>query len=118
MRSARLLSQHDFALNVNYPNIAEGAKATKAVWASVGTGTVAYHGYLRQADGSYWINLALCSGLPDCVETRRDADVPAVMQRSHITVAPITWDRTYGSKIDGRTLAKVRSFVEHKAPRP
>ncbi len=117
LRSARLLSQHDFALNVNYPNVAEGAKAKKAVWASVGDQTYAYHGYVPQPDGSYKIALAACSGLPDCTETKRDADV-TLIQRGHITVVPINWDRTYGERTDSRTLAKVRSFVEHKAPRP
>ena len=117
LRSANLLSQHKFALNVNYPNIAEGATAKKAVWASVGDETYAYHGYVQQANGSYQIALAACSGLPDCTETKRDADVTWI-QRSHITVVPINWDRTYAEQTDGRTLAKVRSFVENKAPRP
>ncbi len=117
LRTARLLDQHDFALNVNYPNVAEGASAKKAVWASVGDQTYAYHGYVAQPDGSYKIALAACSGLPDCTETKRDADVTWI-QRGHITVVPITWDRTYGERTDSRRLAKVRSFVEHKAPRP
>ena len=117
LRSARLLSQHDFALNVNYPNVAEGATAKKAVWASVGDQTYAYHGYVPQADGSYKIALSACSGLPDCTETKRDADVTLLM-KGHITVVPINWDRTYGERTDSRSLAKVRSFVEHKAPRP
>ena len=117
LRSARLLSQHDFALNVNYPNVAEGATAKRAVWASVGDETYAYHGYTRQADGSYKIALSACSGLPDCEEPKRDADV-TLIQRGHITVVPITWDRTYGERTDSLVLAKVRSFVEHKAPRP
>jgi len=36
-----------------------------------------------------------------------------LIQRGHITVVPITWDRTYGERTDSRVLAKVRSFVEH-----
>lgn len=117
LRSARLLDQHEFALNVNYPNVAEGASAKKAVWASVGDETYAYHGYVAQPDGSYKIALSVCSGLPDCRETKKDADV-TLLQRGHITVVPIGWDRTYGEQTDGRTLAKVRAYVQHKAPRP
>jgi 5'-nucleotidase len=119
LRSEGLLRQHKFALNVNYPNISEGTPARRAVWASVGAETFAYHSYVRQADGSYRIALVACSGLPDCVETRKDADVPAVMQRHHITVVPINWDRTYGYPIEGkRELAKVKAYVERRAPRP
>jgi 5'-nucleotidase len=117
LRSARLLDQHDFALNVNYPNVAEGGTAKKAVWASIGDETYAYHGYVAQSDGSYKIALSACSGLPDCTETKRDADVTWLL-KGHITVVPINWDRTYGERTDSRTLAKVRSYVEHKAPRP
>ena len=50
-------------------------------------------------------------------ETKRDADVTWI-QRGHITVVPINWDRTYGKRTDSRTQALVRSFVEHKGPRP
>ena len=79
----------------------------------MGDETYAYHGYVPQADGSYEIALSACSGLPDCGETKRDADV-TLIQRGHITMVPITWDRTYGERTDSRVLAKVRSFVEHK----
>ena len=58
---------------MNYPNVAEGATAKKAVWASVGDETYAYHGYVPQADGSYKIALSACSGLPDCEESKRDS---------------------------------------------
>ena len=70
-----------------------------------------------QDDGSHRIALSACSGLPDCEETKREADVTWI-QRGHITVVRINWDRTYAERADSRYLAKVRSFVEHKAPRP
>lgn len=119
LRSKGLLDQSSFALNVNYPNIAEGATAKKAVWASVSDGTFAFHNYTKQADGSYKVGLATCSGLPTCTVTRPDADKTWVMDRSHITVVPIDWDRTYGHRTDDKkTLAKVKTFVERRAPRP
>jgi len=57
------------------------------------------------------------SGSSSLKETKRDADVTWI-QRGHITVVPINWDRTYGKRTDSRTQALVRSFVEHKGPRP
>lgn len=118
LRSNRLLDQHDFALNVNYPNISAGASAKRAVWASVSDGTFAYHSYAKQPDGSYKIGLAACSGLPTCTVTRKDADKTWVLDRGHITVVPINWDRTYGYPTDKRELAKVKAYVERHAPRP
>jgi 5'-nucleotidase len=119
LRARGLLLQHKFAVSINYPDISAGIPAKKAVWARVGTGVVALHSYVPQADGSYQISLGRCRGLPECEETRRDADAPAVLERNHIAVTPITWDRTYGTRIDGRReLAKVRAYVERHAPLP
>lgn len=119
LRSEGLLNQSKFSLNVNYPNIVDGKKAKRAVWASISDGTHAYHYYTRQADGSYAIGLKACSGLPTCEVTRKDADKVWVIDKNHITVVPINWDRTYAHPVDGkRELAKVKRFVENKAPRP
>ena len=107
-----LLLQNEFLLNVNYPDTSSGARAGGPVWAVTGDATVAYHGYTLQPDGSYTIGLSLCSGLPICEETRKKADWIAVMQKSQITVVPLTWDRTVGISDRSRTLAQVRSFVE------
>ena len=119
LRSEGLLKQNEFALNVNYPNIADGKAAKKAVWASISDGMYAYHYYTKQPDGSYAIAIKECSGLPSCQVSRKDADKTWVRDRNHITVVPINWDRTYGHPVDGkRELAKVKRFVEKKAPRP
>jgi 5'-nucleotidase len=114
-----LLLQHKFAVNVNYPNIADGDPARRARWTSVGTQTYAYHSYIPEADGSFTISLGQCSGVPACEEDRDDSDVEAVIGKNHIAITPLTWDRTYGIKIDGhKELAKLRHFVNHHAPRP
>ena len=119
LRSQGLLTQSKFALNVNYPNIADGKKAKKAVWASISDGAHAYHYYTRQSDGSYTVGLKACTGLALCEVTRKDADKVWVIDKNHITVVPINWDRTYNHPVDGkRELAKVKRFVETKAPRP
>lgn len=119
LRSEGLLTQSKFSLNVNYPNIADGKEVKKAVWASISDGTHAYHYYTRQPDGSYTVGLKACSGLALCEVTRPDADKVWVIDKNHITVVPINWDRTYAHPVDGkRELAKVKNFVEKKAPRP
>nr|WP_300150935.1 5'/3'-nucleotidase SurE [Propionicimonas sp.] len=106
-----LLLQNNFALNVNYPDISTGIPAGSPTWVKIGSATYAYHGYTRQADGSWTIALSICADKPICVETRRDADWTTLTKKHRITVAPITWDRTYGVADGGRTLAKVRNFV-------
>lgn len=119
LRSEGLLKQSKFSLNVNYPNIADKKKAKKAVWASISDGAHAYHYYTEQADGSFTVGLKACSGLAICEVTRKDADKVWVIDKNHITVVPINWDRTYNHPVDGkRELAKVKRFVEEKAPRP
>jgi 5'-nucleotidase len=119
LRAEGLLPQHHFAVSVNYPNIKENGPAKPAVYASVGEGQVARHTYVKQADGSYKIVLVGCQGLPDCVETRKDADAPYVFKDNRITVTPINADRTYGQHIDGaQDLAKLKHFIKHDAPQP
>lgn len=119
LRRDGLLQQHKFALNVNYPNVSEGKKAKKPTWVSVADGVYSYHVYEKQPDGSYAVSFKPCEGVPACEITRTDADKIWAVDRNHITVAPINWDRTYGYPVDGRReLAKVKAFVEKRAPRP
>lgn len=119
LRDAGLLEQTSFGLNVNYPNVAEGTPAKPAVWSSVGTSIAGFHNYVPQDDGSFRIALSGCVDSPQCEEERDDADITATSDENRISVSPLTWDRTYGYRVDGqRELAKVRTFVEHDAPRP
>ncbi len=118
LRKEKLLGQNEFAVSVNYPNISDGDRARRPVWTTVGDSTLAYHSYAKQEDGSYQVVLDFCSGLPACEETKPDADVTAVVDDNHIGVGAITWDRTYGQKFDRRTLNKVQTYVERRAPRP
>ncbi|MCW5950688.1 MAG: hypothetical protein KIT69_00235 [Propionibacteriaceae bacterium] len=106
-----LLRQTKFVLNVNYPDISTGKKARSAKWTKVGTATVAHHSYLAQADGSYTISLQLCSGLKICKEARKDADWP-LLSKGHITVTPVSWDRTYGVHEAARPTRKIKAFVK------
>ncbi|WP_156760220.1 5'/3'-nucleotidase SurE [Microbacterium karelineae] len=119
LREAGLLEQTTFGLNVNYPDVTSGTPALPAVWTSVGTSVGGFHGYVPQEDGSYQISLGACVDSHHCVEERDDADITAMIGENRISVTPLTWDRTYGYRIDGqRELAKVRTFVEQSAPQP
>ncbi|WP_067349791.1 5'/3'-nucleotidase SurE [Microbacterium hydrocarbonoxydans] len=124
LRAEGLLMQSEFGLNVNYPNVSQGAEAQPAVWSSVGSQTLAYHSYAVQPNGSYRIVLGLCADVAgedqaSCEEERSDADVTASWFNSTISVTPISWDRTFGYKMGGQQeLAQVEKFVEHDAPRP
>lgn len=119
LNGAGLLMQTEFGLNVNYPNVSEGAPAKPAVWTSVGTQVAGFHTYAPQQDGSFKIVLTGCSGSELCEEERDDSDMTATGKENRISVTPLTWDRTYGYGIDGqRELSKVEKLVEHDAPRP
>lgn len=110
LHARNLLLQSEFALNVNHPDISDGKTVQRPKWVQVGSATVAYHGYTQQADGSWSIGLSLCDGLGICEEGKRRADWLA-LNDGHVTVTPITWDRTYGAYERMSTLSKVRSFV-------
>ncbi|MFV0251791.1 MAG: 5'/3'-nucleotidase SurE [Beutenbergiaceae bacterium] len=105
-----LLLQHQFALSVNYPDISQGQVVQDPEWVEVGSATVALHGYTQQEDGSWKVGLSLCSGLEICKEGKRNSDWQALGE-SHITVTPITWDRTYGVRDRGSKYYKLRNFV-------
>ncbi|MFI8102054.1 5'/3'-nucleotidase SurE [Streptomyces sp. NPDC086023] len=108
----------EFAVKVDYPDVSEGQRARPPVWTRVGDGAVAFHAYEQQGAGdAFRIVLGLCDGTGECAETRRDADSTWV-QRGHITVAPLTWDRTYGTSVEGRReLKRLERYVEGGAPR-
>ncbi|MFB9478415.1 5'/3'-nucleotidase SurE [Streptomyces filamentosus] len=112
-----------FALKVDYPDVSAGRKAGAPVWTRVGDGAVAYHAYERRGTGdTFDIALGLCEGGGsggECAESRADADSTWLLGEGHVTVAPITWDRTYGTPVDARReLTAVRRYVEREAPRP
>jgi 5'-nucleotidase len=118
LRKAGLLEQSTFAVNVNYPNIAEGQPARRAVWTSVADGAYAAHTYQQVDDQTFNIVVERCTTGPICEVTKRDADITWFLDRHHITVTPITWDRTYGERTDRQLLATYERYVERRAPRP
>ncbi|MGW4054514.1 5'/3'-nucleotidase SurE [Streptomyces sp. NPDC004779] len=113
-----------FALKVDYPDVSAGRPAKAPAWTRVGAGAVAYHAYEQRGSGdTFDIALGLCpvdgGGEGECAEPRRDADSVRLLHEGHVTVAPITWDRTYGTPVDARReLRAVQRYVEREAPRP
>ncbi|MFJ8130933.1 5'/3'-nucleotidase SurE [Streptomyces hydrogenans] len=112
-----------FALKVDYPDVSAGQRAGAPVWTRVGDGAVVYHAYEQRGSGdAFDIALGLCEGDEsegECVENRADADSTWLLGEGHVTVAPITWDRTYGTPVDARReLKAVQRYVEREAPRP
>lgn len=118
--SARgLLSQTDFALSVNYPDLSSGEAPAPATWVRVGTGVVALHGYEAVDDATFTVGLSICEGLTICEEEREDADSVAVMSGRHVTVGAIEPDRTYGSEVaDRAVLDAIVQYVQTEAPTP
>ncbi|MFE0703997.1 5'/3'-nucleotidase SurE [Streptomyces sp. NPDC058872] len=116
-----------FALKVDYPDVSAGRRAKSPVWASIGHGKVVWHAYEARTPGEsdgdlFDITFGICDNEPasDCTETVRDADSTALLGRGHITVAPVTADRTYGARTNGagqHDLARLKEYVEHHAPR-
>ncbi|MEU2504834.1 5'/3'-nucleotidase SurE [Streptomyces sp. NPDC007863] len=112
-----------FALKVDYPDVSAGQPTKAPVWTRVGDGAVAYHAYEQRGSGdTFDIALGLCEGAEstgECAEHRPDADSTWLLGKGHVTVAPITWDRTYGTPVDARReLKAVQRYVEREAPRP
>ncbi len=120
---ARDLFTDRFALKVDYPDVSAGQRAKAPQWTSVGHGQVVWHAYEAKSAGgsdSYDITMGRCPGRPAdaCTETVVDADSTALLERGHITVAPITADRTYGVRTDGgRDLRRIEQYVTRHAPR-
>ncbi|MFC8506049.1 5'/3'-nucleotidase SurE [Streptomyces sp. NPDC057411] len=121
---ARSLLTPDFALKVDYPDVSAGQRAESPVWTRVGDAAVVYHAFEQRGTGDQFdIALGLCgqedSDPDECTEGRADADSTWLLDKGHVTVAPITWDRTYGTPVDARrTLNRVEQYVRHEAPRP
>ncbi|MFB7513983.1 5'/3'-nucleotidase SurE [Streptomyces sp. NPDC056144] len=111
-----------FALKVDYPDVSAGVPAKSPVWTRVGDGAVVFHAFEQRGDGdSFDIALGFCEegAAEECAETREDADSTWLFEKGHVTVAPITWDRTYGSPVDARReLNRIEQYVRHGAPRP
>ncbi|MFJ2740306.1 5'/3'-nucleotidase SurE [Streptomyces sp. NPDC087440] len=122
MRQNKLLTGK-FAVKVDYPDTTNGEKVKAPVWTRVGNGAAIYHDYEQKNGGdSFDITMGLCEGKlssgGECDESRKDADQVWLLEKNHVTIAPITWDRTYGTSIDGtRELRKLESYVKHSAPR-
>jgi 5'-nucleotidase len=118
-----------FAVKVDYPDTTNGEKVRNPVWTRVGNGAAIYHAYEQKKNTgdstdstSFDITLGLCEGKlssgGECDENRADADQVWLLEKNHVTIAPITWDRTYGTSIDGkRELRKLENYVKHSAPR-
>ncbi|MFF0749987.1 5'/3'-nucleotidase SurE [Streptomyces sp. NPDC004267] len=110
-----------FALKVDYPDVSAGQRAKAPVWTRVGDGAVVYHAYEQRGDGdAFDITTGLCpvdgTGEGECAEGRADADSTWLLGRGHVTVAPITWDRTYGTPIGARnTLRAIERYVTNEA---
>ncbi|MFI8827756.1 5'/3'-nucleotidase SurE [Streptomyces sp. NPDC053431] len=113
-----------FALKVDYPDVSAGQRAKAPVWTRVGDGAVVYHAFeQRGTSDSFDIALGLCpfdgSGEGECAEGREDADSTWLLAKGHVTIAPLTWDRTYGTPVEARReLGRVERYVTHEAPRP
>ncbi|MGW8768711.1 5'/3'-nucleotidase SurE [Streptomyces sp. NPDC055815] len=113
-----------FALKVDYPDVSAGQRAGAPVWTRVGDGAVVYHAFEQRGGGdSFDIALGLCpvdgTGEGECAEGRKDADSTWLLDKGHVTVAPVTWDRTYGTPVGARReLRAIERYVEREAPRP
>jgi 5'-nucleotidase len=118
--SARdMLSQHDYAVSVNYPNISEGKAAGKAEFTEVGTSAFAFHTYTEGDQGSYDVSIKICDDSDLCAESKDQADWKRVYEENHIGVSAITPDRTYDAEVKGsEELDRLKSYVEDEAPEP
>ncbi|CAM5319805.1 5'/3'-nucleotidase SurE [Streptomyces tanashiensis] len=120
----RSLLTGEFALKVDYPDVSTGRRAGTPVWTRVGDGAVVYHAFEQRGTGdSFDIALGLCpvdgTGEGECAEGRKDADSTWLLDKGHVTVAPITGDRTYGTPAGARReLTAIERYVEREAPRP
>ncbi|MEV7280824.1 5'/3'-nucleotidase SurE [Streptomyces sp. NPDC093111] len=120
---ARSLLTPEFALKVDYPDVSTGRRAKPPVWTRIGDGAVVYHAFeQRGTSDSFDIALGLCpvdgTGEGECAEGRKDADSTWLLDKGHITIAPVTWDRTYGTPVEARrALNRIEQYVKHDAPR-
>ncbi|MFE0801627.1 5'/3'-nucleotidase SurE [Streptomyces sp. NPDC058812] len=122
MRSRDLFTDR-FAVKVDYPDVSTGRQAKRPKWTDIGHGQVVWHAYQLQphtGNDSYDITFGVCENRPGdrCTETVGNADSTALLKKGHITVAPVTADRTYGVRTESRReLNRLRHYVTHNAPR-
>jgi 5'-nucleotidase len=104
---ARDLLTVEYVVNVNYPHHARDQRPRGMAWTSVGTQKVLRMRYTAQGD-TFTVGGELCTpGTPDCrVETKRRPDF-ALLRQGHITVTPISPDRTH----TGRETQRLERFV-------
>ncbi|MEV7237016.1 hypothetical protein AB0N06_24555 [Streptomyces sp. NPDC051020] len=122
MRDCGLFTDR-FAVQVDYPDITAGRPAKAARLTCVGHGRAVRHEYEARAGGgdSFDITLGFCEENPgdDRTETVPDVDSTALLRDGHISVTPVTADRTFGAQTGiGKELNRLRHFAEHEAPRP
>ncbi|MFE7525902.1 hypothetical protein ACFU7Y_09265 [Kitasatospora sp. NPDC057542] len=118
---ARGLLTARFALKVDYPDVTAGSPAKAARWTSVGHGREVWHAYQPVGADSSAIVLGVCEHRSGdaCTETVPDADATALLRDGHISVTPVTADRTYGVRtVDPQEFNRLRHYIEHDAPRP
>ncbi len=90
-------------------------------WTRVGDATLGYHAYDNMGD-QFEVKLGACEqlvpGNAECVEGRRDADSTAAFFNSTISITPVTWDRSYGTAIDGeKEMKDIQKYVAEHAPK-
>ncbi|MEV8596941.1 5'/3'-nucleotidase SurE [Streptomyces sp. NPDC052012] len=106
LRQRRLLTTK-FVVNVNYPHHDEGQRPKGTAWTSVGTQKIVRFHYTAEGD-TFTIGGSLCEpGSPDCrPETKRNPDY-ALLEQGHVTITPVTPDRTHDSGRDTRGLERL-----------
>lgn len=117
---ARGLLGTEFALKIDYPDVTAAGPAKAARWTRVGHGREVWHAYEPAGTDSFAITLGECEHRPGdaCTETVPDADATALLRDGHVSVTPVTADRTYGVRTaDPQELNRLRHYIEHDAPR-
>ncbi|MFD5100943.1 5'/3'-nucleotidase SurE [Streptomyces albidochromogenes] len=99
-----------FVVNVNYPHLAEGQRPRGTAWTSVGTQKVVRSVYYRGSGDTFAVGGEICPpGAAECrPETKRDADF-ALLRRGHVTVTPVSPDRTFTGSEAARLAGYVRT---------
>ncbi|WP_455362636.1 5'/3'-nucleotidase SurE [Streptomyces sp. SYSU K21746] len=107
LRERRLLDS-GFVVSINYPYLAAGQRPQRTAWSSVGTQKVVRPAYTGSGD-TFTIGGTICTpAMAGCrPETKRDADY-ALLQRGHVTVTPISADRSH----QGRDALRLARFVK------
>jgi 5'-nucleotidase len=110
LRKKGLLKQTDFAINLNFPALAEGQKPKGTKMTSVGEQIVIDREYVATGDTFAMAGVPCepTSKTADChKETKRDADIDWV-NKGYATVTPLTGDRTF----EGRETRDLERFIQ------